>query len=198
MRVIAGSKRGKKLAEFKGESIRPTSDKVKGAIFSSLQNEIKTCQVFVDLFGGTGAMGIEALSRGSKKAYFFDSAKESIQLINKNLKLTDFENQGSVNLMSAKRGIDFLGTNNIQCDIIFMDPPYKMAEECVELIELISKKEILRDFGKIVIECEKSVIMPLEKNNFRCIKSKKYGNTMICYYDREINRIESSSLSREF
>ena len=75
MRIIAGEKRGKKLVTITGDKIRPTADKIKGAIFNSLQNEIRTAAVLVDLFSGTGAMGLEALSRGVELAYFFDLSK---------------------------------------------------------------------------------------------------------------------------
>lgn len=187
MRVIAGEKRGKILCSISGKEIRPTSDKVKGAIFSTLQHEVKDGKIFIDLFGGSGAMGIEALSRGMEKAYFFDVAKESIEIINKNLKLTQYEDKGRALKISAMEGINYLYEKKVKCDLIFMDPPYIKAEECVGLLELISQKEILSENGKIVIECEKSVIMPLEKNNLQCYKTKKYGITTINYYSREIN-----------
>ncbi len=90
MRVIAGEKRGTKLVSIDGDFIRPTTDKVKGAVFNSVQVELREAQVFVDLFGGSGAMGIEALSRGIPQAYFFDISRNSIGIIKKNLKLTGF------------------------------------------------------------------------------------------------------------
>jgi N6-adenine-specific methylase len=93
MRIIAGEKRGKKLVTITGDTIRPTADKIKGAIFNSLQNEIREAAVFVDLFSGTGAMGLEALSRGVALGYFFDCSSESIKTTKKNIDLLGYEDR---------------------------------------------------------------------------------------------------------
>ena len=124
MRIIAGEKRGKKLVTITGDKIRPTADKIKGAIFNSLQNEIRTAAVFVDLFSGTGAMGLEALSRGVELAYFFDLSSESIAITKKNIKLLGYDHRSRVFNQSARSGLEMLAHNKVQCDIIFMDPPY--------------------------------------------------------------------------
>lgn len=198
MRIIAGEKRGKKLVTITGNSIRPTADKIKGAIFNSLQNEIRDATVFVDLFSGTGAMGLEALSRGVASAYFFDIAKESIQTTKKNISLLGYENRAKVFNQSACSGIEMLAQNKMKCDVIFIDPPYCQVEEIYQLLEMISGKEILSEHGKLVIETEKSVIMPLVKNKLTCYKSKKYGITTISYYSRENYEHKNCSLPREF
>lgn len=198
MRVIAGEKRGKKLISITGDNIRPTTDKIKGAIFNSLQSEIRAARVFVDLYSGTGAMGIEALSRGVEMAYFFDVSAESIQIIKKNLALTGYEARAKVFHLSAKKGLELLDQNKVTSDIIFMDPPYSQGEEIINMIEMISEKEILAENGKLVIESEKSVIMPIVKNKLTCYKSKKYGITTISYYSRENYELENCSLPREF
>lgn len=198
MRVIAGEKRGKKLIDITGDKVRPTSDKIKGAIFNSLQTDIRQAKVFVDLFSGTGAMGLEALSRGVEQAYFFDISKESITITKKNIALLGYENEAMVFLQSAIKGVEILEQNKVRCDIIFLDPPYCQVEEIYNLLEIISKKEILSENGKLVIETEKSVIMPLVKNKLSCYKSKKYGITTISYYSRENYELENCSLPREF
>ncbi|MBC3795481.1 16S rRNA (guanine(966)-N(2))-methyltransferase RsmD [Acetobacterium tundrae] len=185
MRIIAGEKRGKKLMSFPGDKIRPTTDKVKGAIFNSLQNEVREAKVFVDLFAGTGAMGIEALSRGVETAYFFDLSQDSVQIIKKNLALTGYESRAKVFNLSAEKGLEWLYKNKVNCDIIFMDPPYAQGEETISFIEMISEKEILSGNGKLVIESKISVIMPIEKKNLTCYKSKKYGITTVSYYAGE-------------
>lgn len=182
MRVIAGEKRGKKLAPILGDWIRPTTDKIKGAIFNSLQNEIREAEVFVDLFSGSGAMGIEALSRGVETAFFFDLAKDSIAITKKNIVLVGYEDRAHVFHQSAEKGVDILAEQGTSCDVIFMDPPYCQIEEIYQLLQLISEKEILSENGKLVIETEKSVIMPIVKNKLVCYKSKKYGGTTIYYY----------------
>ena len=197
MRIIAGEKRGKKLMTITGDRIRPTADKIKGAIFNSLQHEIRAAAVFVDLFSGTGAMGLEALSRGVELAYFFDLSSESIAITKKNIKLLGYDHRSRVFNQSARSGLDMLAHNKVQCDIIFMDPPYCQVDEIYQLLEMISEKEILAVHGKLVIETEKSVIMPLVKNKLTCYKSKKYGITTISYYSRENYEFENCSLPRE-
>lgn len=198
MRVIAGDKRGKKLSSIPGDKIRPTTDKVKGAIFNSLQLELRNAKVFVDLFSGSGAMGIEALSRGVETAYFFDVSQESIDLIKKNIVLTGYETRAKVFKIPGIKGLEMLSQNKVTCDIIFLDPPYIQGEGTEKILEIIAGKEILSENGKVVIESGKSVIMPLEKNNLVRYKYKKYGNSIISYYCREKNEFENSSLSGEF
>lgn len=188
MRVIAGEKRGKKLVGFKGDWIRPTTDKVKGAVFNCIQSELRNTTTFVDLFGGSGAMGIEALSRGVPVAYFFDIARESIAIIQKNLKITDFVRQAVVCNLSAEKAITYLCKNSVKCDIIYMDPPYQDGKNMIILAEKILEKEILNSDGIIVMEHEKSVIMPLEINSLIKYKEKKYGSTIISFYCRRAEK----------
>ncbi|MCG2731002.1 MAG: 16S rRNA (guanine(966)-N(2))-methyltransferase RsmD, partial [Acetobacterium sp.] len=143
MRIIAGEKRGKKLVDITGNKVRPTTDKIKGAIFNSLQNDIRQAKVFVDLFSGTGAMGLEALSRGVDQAYFFDVSRESIQITRKNITLLGYEDHAKVFNQSALSGVEMLEQNKVRCDIIFIDPPYSQIEEIHNLLEILSEKEIL-------------------------------------------------------
>lgn len=185
MRVIAGKKKGTRLVTPKGQDIRPTSDKVKEAIFSSLQFDLLGAKIFVDLFAGSGSMGIEALSRGVEKAYFFDVSSKSLKDVNANLKKTQYENKAKVLKKTAEEAIDYLSQQKIKCDFIFMDPPYAQAKSLNGLINRIEQKEILEIAGKIVIETEKSVIMPIEKSRLLCYKKKKYGNTLVHFYGEE-------------
>ncbi|MDD4692107.1 MAG: 16S rRNA (guanine(966)-N(2))-methyltransferase RsmD [Eubacterium aggregans] len=185
MRVIAGEKRGMRLYEPGDERIRPTTDKIKGAIFNTIQMRLDGESIFVDLFGGSGAMGIEALSRGAREAWFFDVDTESIRLIEKNVEKAGFGNRARIGRMSAKAGIDRLAQGGVSCDFVFMDPPYVKGEESIALIEAMANKKILKSEGIIMMEHEKSVIMPLTICNFVKTKEKKYGNTVISYYGEE-------------
>ena len=142
-------------------------------------------------------MGLEALSRGVELAYFFDLSSESIAITKKNIKLLGYDHRSRVFNQSARSGLEMLAHNKVQCDIIFMDPPYCQVDEIYQLLEMISEKEILAVHGKLVIETEKSVIMPLVKNKLTCYKSKKYGITTISYYSRENYEFENCSLPRE-
>ncbi|WKY46355.1 16S rRNA (guanine(966)-N(2))-methyltransferase RsmD [Eubacteriaceae bacterium ES3] len=187
MRIIGGDKRGTKLVPVSSQGIRPTSDKIRGAIFNSLQFEIHELEIFVDLFAGTGAMGIEALSRGVKKAYFFDISEKSLQIVKKNVDKVGYNERSELVHISAEDGINLLKDSQIEVDLMFLDPPYVQGDSIDKLLDLIESKEILSKGGKIVIETEKSVIMPLEKNTLFCYKKKTYGNTLVYFYVKETN-----------
>ena len=182
MRVIAGEKRGLILYEPKNNAIRPTSDKVKGAIFNSIQWDLDKNSVFADLFGGSGAMSIEAISRGAKQAYVFDINKTSIDLIKKNISKAQYEDRIVVKQISAAEGINQLAIREIRCDFIFMDPPYIHGDETVDLMKKISEKKILNSNGIIMIEHEKSVIIPNVICSYQKLKEKKYGNTLVSFF----------------
>ena len=120
MRVITGIARGRRLKEPQGLETRPTTDRVKEGIFSSIQFEIEGRRV-LDLFGGTGQMGIEALSRGAAHCTFVDLRKEAVGIIRENLKLTGLEGQATVVQRDA---LAFLTRCREKYDVIFLDPPY--------------------------------------------------------------------------
>lgn len=185
MRVIAGDKRGMVLYAPGDESVRPTSDKIKGAVFNSIQNRIQEARVFVDVFGGSGAMGIEALSRGVDCAWFFDTAKASIALINKNLNKAGYTDRAWVNHISAEGGLDRMAAAGIKGDIFFMDPPYAMGAMLPELMAKISLKKLLNKGGIIVIEHEKNVIIPNVVFDYTLIRQKNYGITCISMYEEK-------------
>jgi len=185
MRVIAGEKRGMKLTVPPGKDIRPTTDKVKGAVFNTIQMALHGAQVFVDLFGGSGAMGIEALSRGVEEAWFFDISPKSMAVVEANLKRAGFGHRAHCRVMAADEAIRHLAARGIQCDFVFMDPPYAQGGESVDLITSIIDKKIMKSDGIIMMEHEKSVIMPLAIKNFEKYKEKRYGITLISYYSGE-------------
>lgn len=185
MRVIAGERRGLKLSIPKGEDIRPTTDKIKGAIFNTLQWELAGADVFVDCFGGSGAVAIEALSRGVTEAWIFDASPDSVQAIKANVKKARYENRAHVLKTKAEAGIDQLASAGVQADFVFMDPPYAMKEAASALAAKLMDKKILKTAGIVVIEHAKSVIMPIMLSGLKQIKEKHYGITTIDYYSRE-------------
>lgn len=179
MRVITGSAKGKKLNTLEGQDVRPTTDRVKESIFSMIQFELQN-KVFLDLFAGSGQMGIEALSRGAKSAYFVDESKKSIDVITANLKLTGFEKLAKVYCTKAQ---NFLKNGADNIDIVFLDPPYKKGI-LQEVLPLIAGK--MKDGGVII--CENPVDEELEEiiENFKLAKKSKYGKIKISVY-RHIN-----------
>lgn len=175
MRVIAGKHRSRPLAEFKGRDIRPTADRAKEALFNILQNRISGC-VFLDLYAGTGGIGIEAISRGAKKVVFVDMAKESVMLIKRNLEY--LKEQAEVIKSDA---LSFVKTSRETFDIIFLDPPY--AIDASEVLSEIGKSGILSKGGVIIYErCEKT---PFNAAGLTLKDSRRYGVAVFDFYTLE-------------
>ena len=177
MRVITGKARGVQLKTPEGMKTRPTTDRVKEALFSIIQFEIPGAKV-LDLFGGTGQLGIEALSRGAASAVFVDAAEPACKLIRENLKRTKLDQQGRV-----IRGdyLDFLKRNREQFDIIFLDPPY--AEVFLEnALKCITEIDILQSNGIIVTERPLDKELPWEYEGYQRSRDYKYGKTLLTVY----------------
>lgn len=181
MRIIAGKFKGKVLKEFELLSTRPTTDLVKGAVFNILGQKVENC-CFLDLFAGTGAMGIEAISRGAKSVIFADNNKESISLIRKNLALIK-ANNFIIMHNNCFETLKILYNQNKQFDIVFIDPPYNSmyAEKC---IKLICKLNLLSENGLIVWEHDETKLSLTKQ--YEQIKTKKYGKKYITILSKEI------------
>ena len=177
MRVITGKARGVQLKTPDGMQTRPTADRVKEALFSIINFDIPGADV-LDLFGGTGQLGIEALSRGAKSAVFVDQSEQACKLIRENLKRTKLETQGRV-----VRGdyMDYLGRCRESYDIILLDPPY--AEVFLEnALKRITEIDILRSGGIIVAERPLEKELPWEFEGYTRSKDYKYGKILLTIY----------------
>ena len=177
MRVITGKARGTQLKTPDGMQTRPTADRVKEALFSIINFDIPGAEV-LDLFGGTGQLGIEALSRGAKRAVFVDQSEQACKLIRENLKRTKLEEQGSV-----VRGdyMDYLSRCREKYDIILLDPPY--AEVFLEnALKRITEIDILRSGGIIVAERPLEKELPWEFEGYARSKDYKYGKILLTIY----------------
>lgn len=182
MRVITGSAKGMRLISPKGNAIRPTSDRIKEALFSILGDKVINC-VFLDGFAGTGSIGIEALSRGADKCFFIDNKRESLYLINENLIHTKLSDKAELVNKDFVNAIKLILSFDIKMDIIFLDPPY--IENCIQpALSAISQNNILNENGIIIIEHSKEdIIEKYEK--LICYRQKKYGNTILSFYEQE-------------
>src|SRR3989338_4174935 len=181
MRVISGLLKGRRLVAPKGLSIRPTPDKVKGAIFNIIGEKIIGSS-FLDLFAGSGAIGIEALSRGAKEVVFVDNNIKAINTIKENLSI--FNIQYSIFNIVKADAIELVKKTDRQFDFIFLDPPYKTALGEKTLIE-ISKFNILKDDGEIIWEHYYKTEDRRQKTEGR-IKLKRtvrYGDTSLSFYN---------------
>ncbi len=180
MRVITGSARGVVLKTPEGLTTRPTSDRVKEALFSIIQFDVPNARI-LDLFGGTGQLGIEALSRGAKSAVFVDAGEPACKLIRENLKRTRLLDRSRV-----VRGdyLQFLSCCREKFDIIFLDPPY--AEVFLEnSLKKISEIDILQSGGIIVCERPLDKELTIEIPGFIRSKDYKYGKTLLALYRKE-------------
>ena len=177
MRVITGKARGIQLKTPEGLTTRPTADRVKEALFSIIQFEIPGARV-LDLFGGTGQLGIEALSRGAKSATFVDAGEPACRLIKENLRRTKLEADGRV---VRSDYLDYLKRCREEYDIILLDPPY--AEVFLEnALKQIAEIDILRSGGIIVAERPLGKELPWEFEGFTRSKDYKYGKTLLTIY----------------
>ena len=180
MRVITGKARGVQLKTPDGMLTRPTTDRVKEALFSIIQFEIPTARV-LDLFGGTGQLGIEALSRGAKSAVFVDHQENACKLIRENLRRTRLEADGKVIRADY---LDYLRRCRESFDIIFLDPPY--AEVFLEnALKCITEIDILQSGGIIVAERPLGKELPWEFDGFTRSRDYKYGKTLITIYRKD-------------
>ena len=175
MRVISGKYRGKILASPTTTLVRPTGDKVKQAIFTKLQFFVADKRV-LDLFSGSGALGIEALSRGASEVVFVDKNIDSVKLTKKNLKTINSD----ANVMHC----DYVVALNIfkeQFDLILLDPPYASGvyENC---LELIYSNNLLSDDGVIV--CERDRQKPINSKYFNLVDTKNYGTVSVDYFEK--------------
>lgn len=170
MRIISGKYRGKKLKEFDISSTRPTQDRVKESIFNLIQFDVVD-SVVLDLFSGTGALGIEAISRGAKKVFLIDSNIQSIKLIKENLKNI----QGDFEVINSDF-MKFLKTNQ-KFDIVLLDPPFK-TDYGIKSIEYILNNNLLNDGGIIIFETSENKSIDL-KGYQVSVSSKKYGTVLV-------------------
>ena len=180
MRVIAGFYKGRRLERIQNDSIRPTSDRVKEALFSILGEKIINCR-FLDLFAGSGGIGIEAMSRGAEEVIFIDSSWDSIKILKNNLKNIGLEDKAEVYNTSYTNGINKLSLRKKQFDIIYVDPPYK-SNFSHNALKRIFKDNILAEYGIIILEHSIKESLEEEIVEYELFKKKTYGNTQLLFY----------------
>jgi 16S rRNA (guanine(966)-N(2))-methyltransferase RsmD len=175
MRIISGSLRGKSLLSPDCDKTRPTSEKVKEALFSSVQFELSGA-VCLDLFAGSGQLGLEALSRGAKFCYFVECDRENAEVIKANISKCNLEEKSSLKIQDART---FCRKIDVDFDMIFLDPPYKLGL-LTEVLPNLSER--IRPHGKIICEHESSLNLPEEIGNAKIHKTYKYGIVNVTTY----------------
>jgi len=181
-RVIAGKYGGMPLQAPKGEHTRPTTDKVKEALFSILQTRIPD-SCFLDLFSGSGQMGIEAVSRGAERAVLVDENRESAAVISANIAKTGAKAQITFHKRDVFKTLGALGDSHENFDIIYMDPPYASAVTyCTRAAEYICRYGLLRPGGLFIVEHAAADAFSENVMNLTLYRRCKYGTTMLTFY----------------
>lgn len=182
LRVAGGSQKGRKLGSLK--SLRPTEEQVRSSLFNSIGERIQDKR-FLDLFAGTGVVGIEALSRGAKEAWFVDRSKSCAEVIKKNLRGCLFEERGKIFLTDARRAVMLFNKRGEKFDFIFMDPPYEKSAVLLQTLYLLGEGDLLKEEGLCVVQHISGLILPLEIGKLIKEKTKVFGATTLSFYRRK-------------
>ena len=179
MKVICGILKGRNIEGYNIDGTRPTMDRVKESLFATIQNNLKNSLV-LDLFAGSGQLGIEAISNGANLCYFIDNNKEVIQVLNKNITSLNIKSHSKVILSDWKKAINEFSKQNIQFDLIFVDPPYDY-NVYEKILDKVSNLNLLTENGLIILE-HSNLTFKESYNNLTLYKEKKYGNKSVNIY----------------
>ncbi|MGG7176029.1 16S rRNA (guanine(966)-N(2))-methyltransferase RsmD [Clostridium paraputrificum] len=180
MRIIAGKAKGRKLIPPATMETRPTLDRVKEAMFSMIQGYIPDA-VVVDVFAGTGSLGLEAASRGAKEVYLIDKSSVTFPLLKENVQNLKFEDFCNPLNMDSYEALKMLARKEKKFDIIFIDPPY-CKEMIPDAMKVIKEHNMLSEDGIIVTKIDSIEEVYEGYEDIRLTRSKKYGNTTVCFY----------------
>ncbi len=185
MRVIAGTYRSRILKSLKGQALRPTSDRLRETLFNVLGSAVSGSR-FLDLFAGTGAIGIEALSRGAKEVVFVENHLPAAALIRRNLESLGIQSGATVLAMDALRALDKLSTRQkrdaMGFDFIFLDPPYAAANDYVRVLESLGSGNLLAPGGVVIAEHRRSFDLPEEAGALQCYRILQQGDAALSFY----------------
>lgn len=179
MKVISGTLKGRNILGFNIEGTRPTMDRVKESLFAMIQNNIKD-SIVLDLFAGSGNLGIESISNGANTCYFIDNNKEAIKTINQNISNLNIKSNSKVILSDWKKSLNDFSNQDIKFDIIFVDPPYDY-DVYKKILEKVSTLNLLNENGLIILE-HSNLKLKETYNNLSLYKQKKYGSKSVNIY----------------
>ncbi|BCA85969.1 methylase [Enterococcus saigonensis] len=183
MRVVAGEYGGRKLKSLSGDNTRPTTDKVKGAIFNMIGPYFDG-GICLDLYSGSGGLAIEAVSRGMEHAYCVEKNFKAIQIIKENVAITKEPEKFTLLKKEAKHALAAFIAEEKQFDLILLDPPYAKQQLITEL-ETMAQNNLFTSQAVIVCETAKEVVLPIKIANLKQIKQQNYGITSITIYRNE-------------
>ena len=183
MKIISGKYKGRNLKGFDIIGTRPTMDRVKESLFNIINSYVMDSNV-LDLFAGTGSLGIECLSRGAHKCVFVDKSKESMAIVKSNIKKARVENESITLNMDFKGAVTSLGRQGEKFNIIFMDPPY-YKNMFIDALSSVDENNLLEEDGIIVVEHDTKDSFPENVGRLYKSRDKKYGNTTLTFYKME-------------
>ena len=179
MKVISGILKGRNIEGYNIDGTRPTMDRVKESLFATIQNNLKD-SIVLDLFAGSGNLGIEAISNGAKLCYFIDNNKEVIKVLNKNISNLNIKSNSKVILSDWKKSLNEFANQNLKFDLIFVDPPYDY-NVYEKILDKVSNLNLLNENGLIILE-HSNLKFKEKYNNLTLYKEKKYGNKSVNIY----------------
>ena len=176
MRITGGTGKGRRLRVPAGDRVRPTSDKVKQALFNMLGEKVAGA-AFLDLYAGTGGIGIEALSRGAGRVVFIDDSRSSLQVIRHNVEQSGFGDRAQV---TAARAESFVRKTEERFDIVFLDPPYTLV--IAEVLAFVEEADLLQPGAVVIAEHFKKQESPRKAGNLSLYREARYGDTVLAFY----------------
>lgn len=188
MRVISGDRKGHRLTAPKGKDVRPTEDKVKESFFNII-SPILQDSIVLDLFAGTGSIGIEFLSRGAAITYFVDKNFDSIKSLKINLEHTRYQERGKIIVSDARHALKRFNNEGLKFDYIYIDPPFAEHDLFHDILELLGELDLMSKNAIIVVEHDKKLQLLESYGNIFSFDNRSYGNKIMTYYKcKEVQR----------
>ena len=181
MRVIAGKFRSRQLKSLKGRALRPTSDRLRETLFNVIADRVEGSR-FLDVFAGTGAVGIEALSRGAREAVFIENHAPAAALIEKNLESLGLRAEARVLALDAARGLQRLAAERKDYDVVFLDPPYAAAEDYRRVLSFLGTSPLLAEDSLVIAEHQRKLELPGATGNLDRVRMLRQGDAALSFY----------------
>ena len=186
MRVIAGKYRSRRLQSVPGDDLRPTSDKLRETLFNVLASstEIED-SVWIDLFAGTGAIGIEALSRGARQVYFVESSKQAVKLIRGNLGSLEIDEGFEIVEREAQQALRGFDSQAVACDFCFIDPPYRLQQEYEDCLGFLSQSRLIDNNSVVIAEHDKHFELAGSFGSLERYRTLRQGDAVLSFFKKQ-------------
>ena len=181
MRVIAGKFRSRRLNSLGRLRLRPTSDQLRETLFNVLGPSVEDA-LFVDLYAGTGAVGIEAISRGARETIFVESDPATARLARANLEVLAIDSRSEIIECDAVRGLEKLAARHLIADFIFLDPPYRQADEYIRVLEFLDASHLIAPYGLVIVEHRRREALPERFERLERTRLLEQGDAALSFY----------------